>query len=91
MKKNEAPQVFYTQEDIFRKIEPLVKATHNYFAGMNKNHKCQFETFGEWRKEHPTHRLANKNYPKNEYVIVISQYFEYFNARYDKPEVKIEI
>ncbi len=68
----------YTKEEILRITEKYVRTTHDFYQKMN----CGFETFGEWKKKNPTHRLANRNYPDDEYVIIISNYFKYFEEKY---------
>lgn len=79
MKKIEA--IAYTYDDVLAKAKTLVNAAHNELARDEKLHNKRFyETFGEWKKENPLHPLASKNYPEDEYVMVISAYKKYFDT-----------
>lgn len=85
MKKiEETTQRVYTKEQVLNNIAWLVNSYHKALAADTRN-GVYHETFGEWKRENPRHRLANKNYPKNEFVEVISAYINYFNELYDKP------
>lgn len=66
----------YTKQEVLKYAEGYVAAYHRQLERDMFYH----QTFGEWKKENPTHPLAIKNYPEEEYVQVISAYKKYFDA-----------
>ena len=73
--------VAYTYDQVLTKVKTLVRAAHNELARDEKLHKKRFyETFGEWKKQNQLSPIASKNYPEDEYVIVISAYKKYFDT-----------
>ena len=80
-------QRVYTQEECLRHAKWFVNAYQNELAADVKN-GWHHETFGEWKKENPTHKLASKPYPDNAFVEVISEYIRYFDLVYDNPKAE---
>lgn len=63
-------------------IERYITAAHGALALAEKTEgRKLYDTFGEWRKEHPNHPAAKKNYPDNEYLQVISAFKAYFDKK----------
>jgi hypothetical protein len=93
MKKIE-PKI-YTQADAIKIAEGLIRVDHARLAAVEKKDgKRYFETFGEWRKANPLNPVASKNYPEDEYVMVISAHIKYFDfiadSRLDDDEDELE-
>lgn len=72
----------YTEWELNNIAESVVNAAHNALAREeHRIGKRCYETFGEWCKLNPNHPVAKMNYPKDEYVMVISNYKEYFDKK----------
>ena len=69
----------YTEWELNTYADQLVVAAHNALAQDEKRlgKRC-YETFGEWKQRHPNHPMAHKDYPKDEYIMVISTYRNHF-------------
>lgn len=79
MSKNIEPRQ-YTQWEVEEQVAGLVAAYHKTLAFTEKTFNKRFyEKFGEWKKLNPNNPVAKKNYPDNEYVLVISAYKKYFD------------
>ena len=80
------------QEKVRRAASAAITATHNYYKGLEQRDKgFHFETFGEWKKVNPNHKIANKLFPDDEYILIINQWFKYFDQVYNEDIVILDI
>lgn len=90
-RKNMTP-VECSKERAMEYVGQMVNQTHNFFKMAEKRYGAYHETFGAWKLRNPYHPLAKKNYPNDEYVEVISQWFNYFEDIYaEKDYVSLDI
>lgn len=79
--KKDLTPVEYSKEEILNYAKQMVQAAHKILEEQERKYGRQlYETFGQWKKEHPTYPIAKKNYPDEEYVQVIASYKNYFDA-----------
>lgn len=71
------------KEKVRKSVRGAIKAAHSYYRGLEQQYGYTFETFGEWKKANPNRRLASRNYPDGEYVVVINQWFNFFEQEYN--------
>lgn len=84
-KKTIEPKI-YTEWELNTRVEQMITAAHNELAHNERaNGKRYYETFGEWKKANPNNPVAKKNYPNDEYVMVISAFKTYFDKRCGLP------
>lgn len=85
MKKNNIERKQYTEWEIMEQVAGLVRAYHADLERDEKRYgrRC-YETFGEWKKLNQSNPVAKKNYPDNEYLLVISAYKKYFDKICDE-------
>ena len=71
----------YSNEYVKRHIQKVISNEH-WRIWMEEQTAGQrvYEKFGEWKKEHPKHPVAKKNYPDDEYLQIISAFKGYFDA-----------
>ena len=88
MSKTKIEPKNYTEWELNEYAERFTIAAHNALAQEERRvgKRC-FETFGEWKQNNPTHSMAKKNYPKDEYLAVISAHKNYFDKVYDDDEL----
>lgn len=75
----------YTQEQLEYFAESYIRADHNTLAQHEQKAGIRlYETFGEWKKEHPTHELAQYTFPEDEYIQVIGSaaHLHYMKIKY---------
>ena len=82
MSKAKIEPKIYTEQALRQIMEGYIRARHNELARHEQQCKKRFyETFGEWKKRNSQHKLATMNYPEDEYVMVISDFKNYFDKR----------
>ena len=73
----------YPEEKLLLLPENLARACHNELKREEKRYgKVLYDKFGVWKRQHPEHPLANRNFPNGEYVQVISAFWNYFDKKY---------
>lgn len=81
MSKTKVEPRHYEIWEVEASVNGLIRAAHAELAREEKQHnKRMYETFGEWKALNPNHPVAKKNYPHDEYVMVISAYKTYFDG-----------
>ena len=81
-KKKILEPVNYTEAEVMQNLGDWVKATHNYYKSCEKSHGIYHETFGVWKQRNPYHPIAQKKFPDDEYIMLINQYYNYFDNVY---------
>ena len=79
----------YPEEEVWKFAETQVNAAHNELVREERREKKSlYDKFGNWKRQHPEHPLASRNFPNDEYVQVISAFWNYFDKKYpDKSKI----
>lgn len=63
-------------------IRSYIRSDHNFLKAQENKTGYKYETFGAWRRANPDKPAASKNYPDDEYLLVIRAYRDYFDKKY---------